>query len=170
MPHTQSGDTVLVFKRYNGAGSAVSTQGYEGPTQGGKNHLRNLTEIEIMVRSTEIDVNAHVNNAKYLEYLEWGREDWFERLELDYDTLKRMDVVTVVAHISVDYRREAVQNDHLQISTWLDDVRNTSLTMKQVIRNQHGATVTEAEVVIVTVRDSDHQKVRVPDVLRDLMN
>ena len=37
------------------------------------------TSLEIVVRPTEIDVNGHVNNAKYVEYLEWGREEWYER-------------------------------------------------------------------------------------------
>ena len=27
------------------------------------------TSLDIVVRPTEIDVNGHVNNAKYLEYL-----------------------------------------------------------------------------------------------------
>jgi acyl-CoA thioesterase FadM len=31
--------------------------------------------VETVVRCTEIDVNGHVNNAKYVECLEWGRED-----------------------------------------------------------------------------------------------
>ena len=31
--------------------------------------------LETVVRCTEIDVNGHVNNAKFVEYLEWGRED-----------------------------------------------------------------------------------------------
>lgn len=126
------------------------------------------TEIEIMVRSTEIDVNGHVNNAKYLEYLEWGREDWYERLGLDYDTLKEMDIVTVVAHISADYRHEALQNDRLRIITWLDSVRNTSLTMKQEIHNQTGTRVMDATVVIVTVSAATRTKIRVPDMIRNL--
>lgn len=121
-----------------------------------------------MVRSTEIDVNGHVNNAKYLEYLEWGREDWYERLGLDYDTLKAMDIVTVVAHISADYRHEALQNDRLRIITWLDSVRNTSLTMKQEIHNQTGTRVMDATVVIVTVSAATRTKIRVPDMIRNL--
>ncbi|QSO49840.1 acyl-CoA thioesterase [Alicyclobacillus mengziensis] len=124
--------------------------------------------MDIVVRSTEIDVNGHVNNAKYLEYLEWGREDWYEQFGLDYDTLKRMDVVTVVAHISADYRAEAVQNDRLRIKTWLDKVGNTSMTMKQSIINQNDIPVLDASVVIVTVSASTHEKVRVPDALREL--
>ena len=36
------------------------------------------TSLEIVVRPTEVDVNGHVNNAKYVEYMEWGREEWYE--------------------------------------------------------------------------------------------
>ena len=130
--------------------------------------MGHINVIDIVVRSTEIDVNGHVNNAKYLEYLEWGREDWYEQFGLDYDTLKRMDVVTVVAHISADYRAEAVQNDHLRIKTWLDRVGNSSMTMKQSITNQKDILVLDASVVIVTVSASTHEKIRVPDALRKL--
>ncbi|MGO8899184.1 MAG: acyl-CoA thioesterase [Isosphaeraceae bacterium] len=33
------------------------------------------TALEIVVRPTEVNVNGHVNNAKYVEYMEWGRKD-----------------------------------------------------------------------------------------------
>jgi len=33
------------------------------------------TAHETVVRPTEVDVNGHVNNAKYVEYMEWGREE-----------------------------------------------------------------------------------------------
>jgi YbgC/YbaW family acyl-CoA thioester hydrolase len=124
------------------------------------------SEIEIIVRSTEIDVNGHVNNAKYLEYLEWGREDWYEQLGLDYYTLKQMGFLTVVVHISADYRREALQNDRLRIRTVVDRVGNTSFVMKQTIDNQRGERVMDAEVVLVTIDPVTRQKVRVPDVIR----
>jgi thioesterase III len=130
--------------------------------------LPNQTEIEIMVRSTEIDVNGHVNNAKYLEYLEWGREDWYETHGFDYSKLKEMDIVTVVAHISVDYRNEAVQNDHLRITTTLQSVGNTSFTMQQAINNHRGVLVIAATVISVTVSASAHTKVRVPEKFRGL--
>jgi thioesterase-3 len=133
---------------------------------GGLRELALTSEIEILVRSTEIDVNGHVNNAKYLEYLEWGREDWYERLGLDYDTLKRMGFLTVVVHISVDYRREAFQNDRLRIRTVVERVGNTSFVMRQHIDNQHGDRVIDAEVVLVTIHPETRKKVPVPDVIR----
>lgn len=128
--------------------------------------MSHTSTIEIVVRSTEIDVNGHVNNAKYLEYLEWGREDWYETCGLDYETLKHMKVVTVVVHVSCDYRKEAVQNDKLRIHSYLSEIGNTSFRMKQHIRNQRDEAVLEAEFVIVTVHPETHQKVRVPDEIR----
>ncbi|MCL6548499.1 MAG: acyl-CoA thioesterase [Alicyclobacillus sp.] len=124
------------------------------------------SELEIVVRSTEIDVNGHVNNAKYLEYLEWGREDWYEQRGLDYDTLKAAGAVTVVVHISADYRRPAVQNDRLRISTRLVQAGNTSFRMKQWIDNQRGERVLDAEVVIVTIHPATGTKVPIPEVIR----
>ena len=54
--------------------------------------------LEIVVRSTEIDVNGHVNNAKYLEYLEWGREEWYERSGLSYETFLALGVQRECQH------------------------------------------------------------------------
>ena len=38
--------------------------------------------LEVVVRCTEIDVNGHVNNARYVEYLEWGNPN--EKAAFDY--------------------------------------------------------------------------------------
>lgn len=129
----------------------------------------NLSSIEIQVRSTEIDVNGHVNNAKYLEYLEWGREDWFEINGLDYETLKAQGAVTVTAQVTANYRREAVQNDRLQILTSLLSVGNSSFRMNQEIRNQRDELVLDAVFVIVTVNPETHASLRVPASIRSVL-
>lgn len=127
------------------------------------------TVFEVVVRSTEIDVNGHVNNAKYMEYLEWAREDWYEQHSLDYSTLKSQDFVTVVVHADLSYRREAFQNDRLVISTHLTKVGNTSFSMQQTIDNQHRDRVMDAMFVIVTVSSTARTKVTVPAAIRALV-
>lgn len=131
--------------------------------------MNNRADIEILVRSTEIDVNGHVNNAKYLEYLEWGRENWYEQHGLDYALLKNQGFVTVLVRISANYRREAIQNDKLRISTHLTQAGNTSFTMEQSITNHHGNLVLDAEVILVTVDPITRNKVRVPESIRQLL-
>lgn len=127
------------------------------------------TEFRTIVRSTEIDVNGHVNNAKYMEYLEWAREDWYEQHGLDYERLKSEDIATVVVHAELSYRREAYQNDCLTIRTHLAHIGNTSLRMDQAIDNQRGERVMDASFVIVTVSSSTHTKVSVPQSFRSIV-
>lgn len=124
--------------------------------------------IEIIVRSTEIDVNGHVNNAKYLEYLEWGREEWYEQNGLQYEMLLAMGVQTVTVNININYRKECRQGEKLQIRTLPERVGNTSFVLKQELRNARGEVAADAIVTVVTM-DSQTRKSRpVPDVLRQM--
>jgi len=128
--------------------------------------MRYQSEISIHVRCTEIDVNGHVNNAKYLEYLEWGREDWYEQFALDYNALKELGIATVVARVTANYRRESKQNDALRIRTHLAKVGNTSCSMVQTIWNQDDMLIVDAEFIVVTVDTQTRTPVPVPNVMR----
>lgn len=125
-----------------------------------------IMQIKIPVRCTEIDINGHVNHAKYLEYYEWGREDWYEHHGLTYDSLRDRGVVTVVARAEVDYRHAAKQNDLLTITTWLHEVGKTSFRMKQHITAAYGQLVSEGYFVIVCVEPKTTRPVQVPDDIR----
>jgi YbgC/YbaW family acyl-CoA thioester hydrolase len=52
--------------------------------------------LETVVRCTEIDINGHVNNARYVEYLEWGREEWYEAHDFPYARLLTLGAISVV--------------------------------------------------------------------------
>lgn len=73
--------------------------------------------LETVVRCTEIDVNGHVNNAKFVEYLEWGREEWYDSHGFAYDRLRGLGAITVVVNINLNLRRACRQGDRLRIIT-----------------------------------------------------
>lgn len=125
--------------------------------------------LEIIVRSTEIDVNGHVNNAKYLEYLEWGREEWFEQNDLHYDRILAMGAQTVTVNININYRKECRQGEVLLIKTRPERLGRTSFVVKQEICNKSGELVADATVTIVTI-DTETRKSRpVPEELAQLL-
>ncbi|WP_245926226.1 acyl-CoA thioesterase [Sulfoacidibacillus thermotolerans] len=125
------------------------------------------SRLDIVVRSTEIDVNGHVNNAKYLEYLEWGREDFYEQAKLPYDVLYRLGYVTVTANININYRKEAKQNDVLTVITRPGLLGNTSFTLEQtIILGAKDLLIADASVTIVTVDAATRKPVLVPEQLR----
>jgi YbgC/YbaW family acyl-CoA thioester hydrolase len=123
------------------------------------------TVLEIVVRPTEIDVNGHVNNAKFVEYLEWGREEWYEAAGLPYDRLQAMGAATVTVNINLNYRRECRQGDRLTIVTRPAKLGRTSFTLAQEIRKADGDVAADATVVLVTIDPSTRRPRVVPPEL-----
>ncbi len=120
------------------------------------------TVLEIIVRPTEIDVNGHVNNAKFVEYLEWGREEWYERNGLHYDRLQAMGAVTVTVNVNLNYRRECLQGERLTIVTRPEKLGRTSFTLAQQILKADGAVAADATVVLVTIDPTSRKPCVVP--------
>ncbi len=71
----------------------------------------------ITVRSYEIDVNNHVNNAVYLNYLEHARMQFLVDEGFDYAAFRKAGYGLIVARISIDYKRPALMNDRLTVRT-----------------------------------------------------
>jgi thioesterase III len=115
--------------------------------------------LETVVRPTEIDVNGHVNNAKYLEYLEWGREEWYDRNGFAYDRLKGLGAITVVVNLNLNYRRPCRQGDRLRIVTWPGGRGRTSFSFLQRIDKPDGTAAADAVVTLVTI-DPDTRRAR----------
>lgn len=122
--------------------------------------------IEIIVRSTEIDVNGHVNNAKYLEYLEWGREAWYEQSGLDYEMFLSMGIQTVTVNININYRKECRQGDRLTIITEAERAGRSSYVLRQEIVNQNGIRCADAMITSVAMDVQTRASRLIPDALR----
>ena len=123
------------------------------------------TSIEIVVRPTEIDVNGHVNNAKYVEYLEWGREDWYERQGLTYERLLELGAITVTVNLNLNFRRECRQGERLTVVTRPDRLGRTSFALRQEIRSADGGIAADAVVTLVTIDPESRKSRPVPKPL-----
>lgn len=123
------------------------------------------SSIEIVVRPTEIDVNGHVNNAKYVEYLEWGREDWYERLGLPYERLLALGAITVTVNLDLNFRRECRQGEVLTILTRPGRLGRTSFALCQEIRKPGGEVAADAVITLVTIDPASRSSRPVPEEL-----
>jgi len=126
------------------------------------------TSLQIEVRPTEIDMLGHVNNAKYLEYLEWGREKWYERAGISFAEMKERGLGTVTVKITIHYRKEVRMGEKLTIVTQPLRKGRKSFTLKQEIYNGQQELVTEAEVIIAVISLQQRKAVPLPDVILDI--
>jgi YbgC/YbaW family acyl-CoA thioester hydrolase len=125
-----------------------------------------LSRLSQTVRSTEVDFLGHVNNAKYQEYLEWGRFQWFRDAELTRDRFGMDRLAPVVVHVALDYRSEAQLDDELTIETALTRIGDHSLHFRQRVVHRDGRVACDGRVVLAMFDLEKRAAAPVPAELR----
>lgn len=122
--------------------------------------------MAISVRSYHLDGYGHVNNARYLEFLEEARWAFFERHGLS----ELLDgIQMVVSRIDIRYRRSAAEGDILETEIVLEEVLPRQVKFRQAIvfADSRKAAV-EAEVTLMSTQDG--RAVSLPMSLRESLN
>ncbi len=101
---------------------------------------------KLVVRSYELDSYNHVNNANYLNYLEFGRMEFLRAIGFDYEGLIASGYYLYVTHIDIRYKASARLFDELSIEVEPIKLGKVSGTFHQVVRNQRGEVCVEADV------------------------
>nr|WP_255455419.1 thioesterase family protein [Pantoea sp. BAV 3049] len=112
---------------------------------------RSAMQTTIKVRGYHLDVYQHVNNARYLEFLEEARWAWLEKLEA-FDWMTENRLAFVVVNININYRRPAVLGDVLEINSQLLELGGKSGVIGQtVILSPGGEAVADARLTFVCI-------------------
>lgn len=104
----------------------------------------------VQVRPADFDPLNHVNNAKYLEFLEIGRTEWYHRVGFGAEEKKRLGVDTVQVNININFRREIGPTDMVKVVTRPLRRGRTSFVLHQEIRSVDD-TVLYADATVTSV-------------------
>lgn len=122
---------------------------------------------DIKVYGYLLDIFGHVNNARYLEFMEAGRWNFVEG-KIDLIEWKRRGIAFTVVNININYRRPAVLGDILEIHTKMSDIVEKSATIRQEIFIKGTDTlIVDADVTFVMVDIRKKKAIIFPDNLRD---
>lgn len=116
------------------------------PTEG----FRHVTPVE--VRFHDLDAFGHVNNARYLNYLEQGRLAYYRDVMGWDGKLKTLTVI--VANVTIDFKLPIFLGDTLNLHTRVSRLGNTSFDQAFVFMVTHEGNSPQvaalAKVVMVT--------------------
>ncbi len=108
-------------------------------------------QTQIKVRGFHLDVYQHVNNARYLEFLEEARWDGLENNE-NFQWMTANNIAFVVVNININYRRPAVLGDRLTVTSHVKQINGKSGVLSQVVTlDPEGAVVADALVTFVCI-------------------
>ncbi len=106
-------------------------------------------DTKIKIRGYHTDLYQHVNNARYLEFLEEGRWQLLED-HLDLETFMGSGFSFFVVNINISYRSPARVGDTVVVRSGLKKIGNKSAVFQQqIVHKATGAVCIDADVTFV---------------------
>lgn len=126
---------------------------------------KRLARVPMSVRWRDMDAMGHVNNAKYVSYLEEARVRWM----LGVPGVSMTDpIAPVVAATQVNYRTPIVWPNDIVVELFVERLGNSSVTIGHRIVDQKDESVlySDGHVVVVWIDTRTGRSAPLPDAIR----
>jgi thioesterase-3 len=128
-----------------------------------------MSVLDIKVRGYHLDIYQHVNNARYLEFLEEARWTFFE----DYPLAQKvhgLGQAFVLVNININYRRPAFVNETISIHTRVSRIGTKSCVIHQEMRLKGTDTIIgDADITFCVLDQKTHEALPIEGEIRELM-
>jgi len=128
--------------------------------------------VQIRVRGYHLDVYQHVNNGRYMEFIEEAR--WAFMDETGFaDKIAELGFAMVVVNININYRRPAMLHDLLNVGVRIDRIGGKSASFEQVITRElsdgSSEVVADAAVTFCVMNQATEKAVPLEGELRSIL-
>ncbi|MFU8770485.1 MAG: acyl-CoA thioesterase [Desulfotignum sp.] len=123
-------------------------------------------ETEIKIRGYHTDLYQHVNNARYLEFLEEGRWQLVED-HLDPDVFMGGEFFFFVVNINISYRSPARVGETVLVRSGLKKIGNKSAVIRQQIVNKTTSAICIDADVTFVIADTSGRPVKLTGAIKD---
>jgi acyl-CoA thioester hydrolase len=130
-----------------------------------------MTEHELRVRSTDMDADGIVNNARYFEYFEQARLEHLARIEVVRRPRPPGEPARsfTIAETSCRYLAPLRHRDVVLVRAWTAEARNRSFILAyEVVRASDGVRAAEGSSAQVWL-DADGRPTPLPDRVREAL-
>ena len=126
---------------------------------------KQLARIPMSVRWRDMDAMGHVNNAKYVSYLEEARVRWL----VTVPGISLQDrIAPVVAATNVNYRAPIVWPNDIVVELFVERLGNSSVTIgHRIVGGKDGNTLySDGNVVVVWMDTQTGRSAPLPEAVR----
>lgn len=121
----------------------------------------------VEVRYGDLDPQGHLNNAKYLTYIEQARINYLRHLEL-WDGGSFMDIGIILADAQITFRASIQFGQPVNVGVRIARMGNKSLTMEYTLAHRdNGEIFATARTIQVAYDYYQGKTIAIPDEWRD---
>ena len=123
---------------------------------------------KIAIRGYHLDAYQHVNNARYLEFLEEARWQYMDNISQEAYT--RLNFSFIIVNININYKSSVTTGDTIRITTEVEKIGNSSMTFKQqIFLDGTEKLVCDASVTFVILSNKTGKPMKIEGELKSLL-
>ncbi|MHB8929325.1 MAG: acyl-CoA thioesterase [Melioribacteraceae bacterium] len=124
-----------------------------------------IFETEIIVRPDDIDMNNHVHNSKYLDYLLMARYDQMKKdYKVPMEEFIKLGYSWVASATYIEFKREIKLGDKIVVRTQVNSYKSTQVKVNfWIVKKEKDKIAAEGYAVYTMVSTSSGRPVRIPD-------
>lgn len=115
------------------------------------------------LRWSDLDAFNHVNNARYLTFLEQARIQWFQTIG---ETWITEEAAPVVANITLNYKMPIEYPAEIAVELFTERLGNSSITIGHRILSADGTLHCDGSVVMVWIERAGGRPTALPEAVR----
>jgi len=123
---------------------------------------------KITIRGYHLDAYQHVNNARYLEFLEEARWQYFDNIS--NAAYQELGISFFIVNININYRLPATLGDVIDIKTEVAKIGNTSMTFSQkIFLDGTDKLICDAAITFVILDQKTEKPLKIDEQLKSLL-
>lgn len=123
----------------------------------------------LRVRSYELDSFGHVNNATYLQYLEYARGEYLRQQGLSFSHFQDWDAIPYVLSAEINYKSSARAEDELEINGEITNWGRCSFVLDYQVFNKTSNKLAASASLKFAFVNSREKIIPIPKAFRHAM-
>jgi len=127
--------------------------------------MYSIFESEIVIRPDDIDMNEHVHNTKYLDYVLAARYDQMQKdYKMSVNEFHNLDYNWIVSATYIEYKRALKLGNKIIVSTQRDSVNGAQSKVKfWIVKKDNNKIAVEGYLLYTMISKKTGKPVRIPD-------
>lgn len=129
------------------------------------NNKYSIFETELAIRPDDIDMNNHVHNSKYLDYVLAARYDQMRKdYKVTMEDFLKLGFTWVVSNVNINYKRALVLTDKIVVRTQVDSFnRSQSVVNFEIIKKETGKVAADGQFIYTMINIETGRPAKIPE-------
>lgn len=103
-------------------------------------HVHSKFESELQVRPDDIDMNQHVHNSRYFDYVLAARYEQMERCyKMPMEEFIKLGFGWVIKTAHIEYKRPLAMGDSFIVRTWIQEIYKDGVKVHfEIVKKDNG--------------------------------